>query len=291
MLISKKMVLYMVCIFGMFLCTSCQSKEYATKSPNIAETFPIKAKNTDDNPQFAKSDGPYAIIHTTAGDITAVLYPELAPKAVENFIALAEQGYYDGSLFDYVVKDTLVQGGQPAKGEETSSYGTPFEDEYTEQLHHFHGALAMANKGINQNNSQFYFVASQEIPEDEKLISANMYMNELIRKSQLEINQKNKEKPLTEEEVASMEEQLNQEIQAIGVDGVPEEYMKTYQKAIEQYMKEGGSYPLDYTNTVFGQVIQGLNVVDDMSTVLVDVERKPKIDMVITRIDIVDELP
>lgn len=277
-------------MLGLLLCTGCRTKEYASASPNIAETFPIEARQTDHNPQDAESGGPYAIIHTTAGDITAVLYQELAPKAVENFIALAKQGYYEGSLFDYVVKDTIVQGGQPAGGEEISSFGRPFEDECGDQLHHFHGALAMANKGLDQNSSQFYFVASQEIPADENLVAANLYMNELIRSRQAEINQKNKEKPLTEAAVSALEEQLNQEIQAIATDGVPTERLAAYQKAMEQYLEVGGSYSLDYQSTVFGQVIRGLNIVDDMAAVLVDAERKPKIDMVITKIDIVDEL-
>lgn len=266
------------------------NKSYVIRNTDIAESFPIEAKEVKENPQQAKSEGPYAIFHTTAGDITVVLYPEEAPKAVDNFIKLAEQGYYDQSLFHYVAKNSIIQTGIPANGTEKSSYGEPFEDEYDDRLHHFYGALAMANSGIDANESQFYFVASQEIPEDKKLVEANMYMNELVRQGNFELNEKNKNSKMSEEEVREYEEELNKKIQAIGTDGVPGPEAQRYQNAIETYMQTGGAYYLDYSHTVFGQVLKGLNVVDGISQVYVDVERKPKKDIVIKRIEIKEKL-
>ena len=85
--------------------TGCQkSGSYAEVSADIADTFPIEAKAAGENPQLIGSDGPYAVLHTTAGDITVLLYEKEAPKAVENFVQLAKQGYYDGSRFFYVKK-------------------------------------------------------------------------------------------------------------------------------------------------------------------------------------------
>lgn len=264
-------------------------KSYVTRNTDIADSFPIEAKEAKENPQQAQSDGPYAVLHTTAGDITVILYPNLAPKAVENFIKLAEQGYYDRSPFYYVGKNSIIQTGIPVDGVEKSSYGKPFEDEYDDGLHHFYGALAMANSGIDANESQFYFVSSQEIPEEKRLVEANLYMNELVRQGNSELNEKNKLSKMNEEEVGEFEDALNKKIQAIGAAGVPESEAQRYQNAVETYMRIGGAYYLDYSHTVFGQVIKGLNVVDGISQVYVDTERKPKKDIVINRIEIIQK--
>lgn len=265
-------------------------KNYVTREADIADGFPLKAEDAGENPQLAITDGPYAVFHTTAGEITVVLYPDQAPQAVDNFIQLAKQGYYNGSPFHYVAKDSIVQTGKPLNGKEESSSGEAFADEYDDQLHHFHGALAMANKGIDTNESQFYFVASQKIPEDARLIPANFYMNELIRQGSMELNEKNKNNQMSEKEIADYEAELNGRIQAISTDGVPEAEMKRYQKAIDTYLNIGGSYYLDYSHTVFGQVIKGLNVVDALSQVHVDVEKKPKQDIMIERIEVKDTI-
>lgn len=275
-------------VLGIWGCAD--KKNYVTRNTDIAESFPIEAKEAKENPQQAQSDGPYAVLHTTAGDITVILYPDQAPKAVENFIKLAEQGYYDQSLFHYVVKDSIIQTGIPADGAEKSSSGKPFEDEYDDGLHHFYGALAMANSGIDANESQFYFVSSQEIPEEKKLVEANLYMNELVRQGNSELNEKNKLSKMNEEEVGEFEDALNKKIQAIGTEGVPESEAQRYQNAVETYMRIGGAYYLDYSHTVFGQVIKGLNVVDGISQVYVDTERKPKKDIVINSIEIIQKL-
>lgn len=264
-------------------------KSYVTRNTDIADSFPIEAKEAKENPQQAQSDGPYAVLHTTAGDITVILYPNLAPKAVENFIKLAEHGYYDRSPFYYVGKNSIIQTGIPVDGVEKSSYGKPFEDEYDDGLHHFYGALAMANSGIDANESQFYFVSSQEIPEEKRLVEANLYMNELVRQGNSELNEKNKLSKMNEEEVGEFEDALNKKIQAIGAAGVPESEAQRYQNAVETYMRIGGAYYLDYSHTVFGQVIKGLNVVDGISQVYVDTERKPKKDIVINRIEIIQK--
>ena len=110
--------------------------------------------------QFTQCEGPRAIMHTNMGDITIQLYPEVAPKTVENFVTLAKKGYYNGLIFHRVIKDFMIQGGDPtgtgAGGE--SIYGAKFEDECSQELHNFRGALSMANAGPNTNGSQFFIV-------------------------------------------------------------------------------------------------------------------------------------
>ncbi len=110
--------------------------------------------------QFTQCEGPRAIMHTNMGDITIQLYPEVAPKTVENFVTLAKKGYYNGLIFHRVIKDFMIQGGDPtgtgAGGE--SIYGAKFEDECSQELHNFRGALSMANAGPIFIVRQFFFV-------------------------------------------------------------------------------------------------------------------------------------
>lgn len=113
-----------------------------------------------------KSGDTIAVIHTTMGDITVRFFKEEAPKAVENFITLAQQGYYDGCEFFRVLDDFMIQSGDPTntgKGGE-SSYGAPFADEIVTYLSPYYGALCMANRGAytGTNTSQFFIVTSKD---------------------------------------------------------------------------------------------------------------------------------
>lgn len=269
------------------------NKDYVEIEADIAESFPLTMEPMGWNPQLVESNGPYALIHTTAGDIKIVLYPEQAPKAVENFISLAESGYYDDMNIFYVKKNQLFQTGRPDANEEglieeVSSFGEPFEDEFDDRLHNFTGAVAMAGDGLDQNQSQFYVVVSEAKTENPEEISANFYMNELIRKSSEELNEKNQESMMSEEEVQQFEDELNAKIQAIAEEGIPEEAMARYQPAIDQYMETGGLWSLDYKQTVFGQIVEGLNVAKGVTQVRVNPsDRSPKRDIVIKNIEII----
>ena len=91
--------------------------------------------------------GPKAVIETTMGTITAQLFPKYAPKTVENFVKLAEKNYYDNVIFHRIIPDFMIQGGDPTgtgRGGE-SIYGHPFEDEFSEELFNFTGALSPLN--------------------------------------------------------------------------------------------------------------------------------------------------
>lgn len=103
-----------------------------------------------------------ATITTDRGTIKAVLFRDAAPNAVDNFVGLAQEGYYDGVLFHRVVEDFVIQSGDPT-GTGTggqSIWGTSFSCEYSRQLHNYSGALAMASDASGQNNSQFYIVTT-----------------------------------------------------------------------------------------------------------------------------------
>ncbi|MBG9982218.1 peptidylprolyl isomerase [Aerococcaceae bacterium DSM 111020] len=105
-------------------------------------------------------------LHTNKGDIALALFEEEAPLAVKNFIELAEKGYYDGVIFHRVIKDFMIQGGDPSgtgMGGE-SIYGESFADEFSPELFNLYGALSMANAGPNTNGSQFFIVTAKEVP-------------------------------------------------------------------------------------------------------------------------------
>ncbi|TKH06955.1 peptidylprolyl isomerase [Peribacillus simplex] len=177
------------------------------------------------------------IMQTTMGDIKIKLFPELAPKTVENFLTHAENGYYEGIIFHRVIKDFMLQGGDPTgtgMGGE-SIWGTPFEDEFSMQLFNLRGALSMANAGPGTNGSQFFVVQAQHVD-------------------------------------SRMGEQMKQA-------GYPEEI-------ISAYMEQGGTPWLDHKHSVFGQVVEGMDVVDTIANVETVAGDKPAVDVVIKGITI-----
>jgi len=99
---------------------------------------------------------------TNHGDIVLELFDEDAPKTVDNFRKLAEDGYYDGLIFHRVIPDFMIQGGCP-EGTGTGGPGYTFEDEFN-QHKVVRGALAMANAGPNTNGSQFFIVTTEAAP-------------------------------------------------------------------------------------------------------------------------------
>ena len=109
-----------------------------------------------------------AVLKTNHGDIRVRFFPEAAPLAVENFKTLARKKYYDGLIFHRVIKDFMIQGGDPegtgCGGE--SCWGKPFRDEFSADARNFRGALSMANSGPNTNGSQFFIVQAAGVSAD-----------------------------------------------------------------------------------------------------------------------------
>ena len=103
-----------------------------------------------------------ATLHTSEGSIEIELFPEDAPKTVENFTKLATDGFYDGLIFHRVIPDFMIQGGCP-QGIGTGGPGYQFEDEFNDHKV-VKGALAMANSGPNTNGSQFFVVTAEATP-------------------------------------------------------------------------------------------------------------------------------
>lgn len=183
-----------------------------------------------------------AIMHTNMGDIKIKLFVNEVPRTANNFIELAKKGYYNGIIFHRVIKDFMIQGGDPTgtgMGGE-SIYGEKFEDEFDLKLHNVRGALSMANAGPNTNGSQFFIVQADTCPET----------------------------------MLSQMEQLTDR-------GFPED-------TIEDYKNLGGTPWLDFKHSVFGQVYEGMDVVDDIANVRCGAGDRPMYDVVIEGIDILE---
>ena len=180
-----------------------------------------------------------ATIKTNMGEIKVKLFPEEAPKTVEHFTTHAKNGYYNGLIFHRVIKDFMIQGGDPTgtgMGGE-SIWGDSFEDEFDVKLHNIKGALSMANAGPNTNGSQFFIVQADNVP-------ANM--------------------------IGQMKEMP---------ESFPEDIVKAYEE-------KGGTPWLDFRHTVFGQVVEGIEVVDSIANVKVGPGDKPVDNVVIETINI-----
>ena len=114
------------------------------------------------SPSDKKQTKDSVIFETSKGKITLKLFPDIAPKACENFIGIVERGAYDGTIFHRVIKNFMIQGGDPTgtgRGGQ-SIWGQRFEDEVSPNVKFDRkGLLAMANAGPNTNGSQFFITA------------------------------------------------------------------------------------------------------------------------------------
>ena len=219
---------------------------------------------------------PQAAIETSMGTITVVLYPEQAPKAVENFITHAQEGYYDGLTFHRVIDDFMIQGGDP-NGDGTggeSIWGESFEDEFSDQLHNFRGALSMANAGYDTNGSQFFIVQADTVSMNEEDAMLNMYLNDQLDKATQELMDY-QASGATQEELEAKLDELNSQLNEKVTAGVPEEERVRFEEAAAAYQELGGTPHLDYKHTVFGQVIDGMDVVDAIAAVETDESDAP----------------
>ncbi len=180
-----------------------------------------------------------AVFTTAEGIIKIRLFPEEAPRTVENFVRHARDGYYNGVTFHRVINDFMIQGGDPlgtGNGGD-SIWGTPFRDEFSTKLYNYRGALSMANSGDDSNGSQFFIVQKKSIN--------------------------------------------NQEIEYM-------EYYHYLDEVVAKYQELGGTMWLDNHHTVFGQVYEGMDVVDKIASLPVkDPDSgEPESDIIIEKIEI-----
>ena len=203
-----------LCFLIIFIACSSEVEEPALEIvENDTTTIGVNMNNKTYNSEHAMtidvSKNYTALIKTNYGDIKVEFFTNDAPKTVNNFITLSNDGYYDSVIFHRVISGFMIQGGDPSgtgHGEYGKFPGYEFEDELNNQIPYSKGILAMANRGPNTNGSQFFIMH---------------------------------------------------------VD-----------------------YPLPYNYTIFGRVVDGLDVVDKIASVETDSSDRPLEDVIISTVEI-----
>ena len=181
-----------------------------------------------------------AVFDTSAGVFKAVLFPQQAPQAYDNFVGLVQAGYYNGLTVSRVENEFVVEAGQGTDGKGTTIWnGSRYPVETTDKLHHYSGALCAATDASGQCASVFYVLTT--------LPGADSVTQDLV-------------------------DQMN-------AAGYRAEVVSAYQTA-------GGAPYLDYTDTVFGQVYEGMEVLDAIAQTAVDENQRPTEDITINSVSI-----
>ena len=250
------LVMAAVMAFGIAGCGG----EKAEENNNINAVTDAETK-TILQAQMPEEGEEVAVIKTSEGIVKMRFFPEEAPKAVENFKTLAKDGYYDGLIFHRVIEDFMIQGGDP-KGNGTggeSCWGEDFETEISEKLHFYKGAVAMSNRGPDTNGIQFFIVQQGSVME-----------NALAQ-------------------IEEARDHSEEELSVTLTDGNSYTFDQLYPAEVMNHYREvGGSAHLEYVfgngYSIFGQVFEGLEVVDSIAAKETDNMDKPVEDIIIESI-------
>ncbi|KAK4180411.1 hypothetical protein QBC36DRAFT_355805 [Triangularia setosa] len=140
-------------------------EEFSKSTRDVQNEKPTILGAKKAEPKKVAETGTSAIIHTTYGDIHIRLFPDAAPKAVENFVTHSKRGYYNNTIFHRVIRKFMIQGGDPL-GDGTggeSIWGREFEDEFSTLKHDKPYTVSMANAGPNTNGSQFFITTEKTV--------------------------------------------------------------------------------------------------------------------------------
>ena len=240
-------------------------------------------------------DADYVIISTQYGDMKVLLYDD-TPVHKQNFLKLAYEGKYDSLLFHRVIRDFMIQGGDPNSrhaGKDVDlgdgEIGTAIDAEIVYPKHfHKRGALAAARKGDNVNpekkssGSQFYIVQGQRFTPDmldqmeakhnTRIKNEIFYKIQPFYQDSLKYYQDNG----MSEELMELQLRIMAKVTEMAEDKglftIPEDIR-------EVYMTEGGTPHLDGDYTVFGEVVEGLDVIDSIAQVMTDMRDRPTKDV------------
>ena len=158
----KKISLF---IFLVFVYCGTNESDLEINNTPMEEKIMVYDKTYTNPPEFSidVTKTYTAEINTTSGLMTVELFTDIAPNTVNNFVALSEDGYYNNIIFHRVIKDFMIQGGDPSgtgHGEMGKYPGYEFGDELNNPMPYEKGILAMANRGPNTNGSQFFIMHS-----------------------------------------------------------------------------------------------------------------------------------
>ncbi|BDD08364.1 peptidyl-prolyl cis-trans isomerase [Fulvitalea axinellae] len=229
-------------------------------------------------------------IHTEFGDMKAILYDQ-TPIHKENFVRLAKEGSFDETIFHRTIKDFMIQGGDVDAKEGAGTIDYTLEAEFVDSLFHKKGALAAAREGDNVNpekrssGSQFYIVQGQKFTKEELSLDIGRLYQSFQRLVALP------EYDSLKQEVSKLQRAQNFEgIKALALERRGEmeklfgvSFGKDYpEDRAEVYSTLGGVPHLDDAYTVFGQVVEGLDVVDKIAEQPTDNRDKPEKDIPMT---------
>lgn len=243
-------------------------------------------------------------IKTTEGDITVRLYDE-TPKHRDNFLKLAKEGYFDGTLFHRVIKDFMIQGGDPdSKGAPAGKtlgtggpdYTIPAEFVYP-KLFHKRGALSAArlgdevNPGRESSGSQFYIVWGktykkselQQMERQMEMQQEQTIFNQLARENRdkIMVLRRNRDRAGLQE----LQDELVAETKAISLEKGKPTFTEEQREA---YTTVGGTPFLDNQYTVFGEVEEGLDVVEKIQNCKTSRADRPVEDISMT-VELIEE--
>lgn len=283
-------------LFFVFAFVSCTGKQ--GDAPKTE--FGIRQLN-DSSPDRDQ----YVLMQTSMGDIKIKLYRE-APLHRQNFVNLVKNGFYDGQLFFRVSHEFMIQAGDPksrgaAKGTKLGttevSYNIPMEID-VEKRWHKRGALSAASlkPGISSSGCQFYIITGKKV-FDKNLDAHEAKYNKTLRRLMYESLQKpyaDKINKLYAEskKSAAKKRELNEMIRWFSAKTDSAMEGKTWEYTREQrrgYKEDGGAFHLDGYYTVFGEVVEGMEVVEAISAVDFDVHERPLKDVVIKKVTLLDD--
>jgi cyclophilin family peptidyl-prolyl cis-trans isomerase len=250
MKVSKRILAFILATVIPAGCCACSSNSAVRKDDGKKIGYQLEAPAEGEE---------IAVLTTSMGTIKIRLFPDAAPKAVENFKGLIQKGYYNGITFHRVIEDFMVQTGDPdgtgAGGE--SIWGKPFEDEFNTNLLNIRGAVAMANSGPNTNGSQFFInqAGSDSFAGWDQYEQAYSYM---------------KQSKMTVDSFVSQYGST-----WLNMDKVTQEYREFYEKNGGNPYLDGYYNIAEKGHTVFGQVFEGMEIVNKIAAVSVDAKNKP----------------
>lgn len=295
----KTNILRTISAISLILLTACS----VSSAENGKETgYAMKEEKNTTNGSRQDSGDVIVDIRTTAGDITVRLYGD-TPKHRDNFVKLVNEGFYDGTLFHRVIDKFMVQAGDPdSKGAPagkmlgSGDLGYTIEAEF-DYPHHFHkkGALAAARTGDNVNPekrssaSQFY------------IVTGKTYTDSTLMKMEKQLRMTQKQSLFNELAKQNAEEikQLRLNRDQAGLQRLQEKLIEETEREIagnqatipadvkEAYRTVGGTPHLDGNYTVFGEVIEGLDVIDKIQGVETDGNDRPLEDVKIISMTVV----
>jgi len=224
-------------------------------------------------------DRAIVVVKTDFGDMKVALYNE-TPKHRDNFLKLAKEGFYDGTLFHRVIKDFMIQGGDPdtknaVSGQKLGNGGPGYviDAEFNSKLLHKKGALAAARQGDQTNpekkssGSQFYIVQGVVFPAD-NLPALEEEGTQRLAQSFMRQLTRDHEDSLKFYQQANNPDAFNQLIAKMQTEAMAKAKQTPFKLTEEQrqvYTTVGGTPHLDGAYTVFGEVIDGLSVLDSIA--------------------------